>query len=967
MRKRITAIAMAGCILASSYGMHAPQIVRAEWKDGQKNEWIKSDGTTARSEWLVIDGKEYCFTEDGKVARNGIYDTNRGSFRFLNDGSVLRNAWESGENGVAKTYWRKENGLRATGEWCQTTDGTFFFSSGGERLRREGINRYYSDRLWATDAEGRRLENYLYFSNGSPMYYFGKGGVQCMDQAVVHEGNTYYFDADGNCVKNWWGTVNGQKRWFGSDGKMTVSGYVRFGDEIFHFREDGSFYQPGWMKAGDGWIKDDGEKAADEWITVEPGKTVYFQANGKPRLREGIFQVQGVTFGTDFQGARVENREYVTRNDEVYSFGRNGKIMMNNFRWARLWNAFFEDDTSIYKTFPSGRYGFGTDGKMVKNRWLQKQGRHYWFNHQGLMVKGGVFRTDRGDRMFWRSGALVRKHWVDDRYYLDDGALAAGGVFRVDGKMYYFDSDGRRVASSEDSGRYQAENGKVYYIKSDGTAAANEAVSHSDSRRNTVQWYKRDGSMAKNETLSGKNTKVKFDENGNVISVTGTGAGWKGGTFHNGIFKQGDGVFSWNGVKYGIRNEKMAKGKVRFGRDEYFFDQKTGKMIHGWVGTSHDAYYDPKTGKRHYGWLSVGADRYYLTKDSDVISEDGCLTIGGKGYFFGPDRKLKTGWIRTDRSTYFADNETGVLKTGRITRYGKNYYFDPGTYQAVKGIQTIDGKMYYMNDDGEMQYGVLTVGSTMYFADRKTGELRTGRIRDGKYTYYCDPHTRKMAKGFRRIGKKAYTFNSKGKMQHGLRVYGGKTYYADLKTGELVKGWKTVAVKKGNNPGSVQEKVFYFKSSDYSAPRGIAALGGKHYVFGEDGALSKGFQTISGRSYYSDPKTGEVTAGPVKEGGVLKAYIHPKTLRPVSGVRTIGRKRYVFNRKGELRTGWSVISGKRYYSDRKTGEVRKGWMTIGEKKYFFDRKTGEQWTKTGNVTLEGKNYVVDKDFSFRQP
>lgn len=79
----------------------------------------------------------------------------------------------------------------------------------------------------------------------------------------------------------------------------------------------------------------------------------------------------------------------------------------------------------------------------------------------------------------------------------------------------------------------------------------------------------------------------------------------------------------------------------------------------------------------------------------------------------------------------------------------------------------------------------------------------------------------------------------------------------------------------------------------------------------------------------------------------------------VTGWQTIGGKKYYFNSKGILRTGWLEASnGRKFYITREQGCV-KGWKVISGKKYYFSKdgsmKTG--WLKTKG----GKSYYLDKD------
>lgn len=102
---------------------------------------------------------------------------------------------------------------------------------------------------------------------------------------------------------------------------------------------------------------------------------------------------------------------------------------------------------------------------------------------------------------------------------------------------------------------------------------------------------------------------------------------------------------------------------------------------------------------------------------------------------------------------------------------------------------------------------------------------------------------------------------------------------------------------------------------------GLFDISGKKYLFNKDGNLQTGFQRYSGRVYYFS----ETGGTPDKGLGTLLKY---------RGFKKLSSNIYYFDNNYSVATGWKKIAEKIFYFN-KTGKLQTGWLTLGSKKYYL--------------------------------
>ncbi|EKN62408.1 cell surface protein [Neobacillus bataviensis LMG 21833] len=128
--------------------------------------------------------------------------------------------------------------------------------------------------------------------------------------------------------------------------------------------------------------------------------------------------------------------------------------------------------------------------------------------------------------------------------------------------------------------------------------------------------------------------------------------------------------------------------------------------------------------------------------------------------------------------------------------------------------------------------------------------------------------------------------------------------------------------------------------------------GNKKYYY-ENGAVKKGWQTISGKRYFFDGN-GVIKTGWLEDGGNKYFFDADGVMK--TGWLDEGGNRYFLDSAGVMKTGWWDEGEKRHFLDP-TGVMKIGWLEDGGKNYYFDN-TGAM--KTNWVEEEGKWYYFDQ-------
>ena len=255
-----------------------------------------------------------------------------------------------------------------------------------------------------------------------------------------------------------------------------------------------------------------------------------------------------------------------------------------------------------------------------------------------------------------------------------------------------------------------------------------------------------------------------------------------------------------------------------------------------------------------------------VTGPKKVVADD------GSRYLVYSDGTHYTGWytFTNGKRAYCDPKNNGAFSTGLKKIGEKTWYFTAaGFLSTSSGVKTIDGRKYLLNG---------------------TGAVKTGWYRlNDKYKMYFSPDKLYALTGFKTVDGKYYYFDSHGRVKTvaGVRKINGNRYYSRA-NGSFVSGW----VKTADN------KKMYFDPENYKAKKGLKQIGGKYYIFRDNGCLLE-----AGTPLYKGNKYWVGKNGALKSGWLtwknMRLYFNPKNFRAyVNTTKTIDGIEYSFNADG---------------------------------------------------------------------
>ena len=175
---------------------------------------------------------------------------------------------------------------------------------------------------------------------------------------VKQDGAWYYFDGNGNPVKNaWQGSY-----YLKSDGKMAQSEWI-YDDSYqawYYLKSDGSYAYSTWQ--GNYYLKSDGKMAVNEWVYDATYQAWYY------------LKSDGSYVYSAWQG------NYYLKSD--------GKMAQSEWIHDSSYQAWYylkSDGSYAYSTW-QGNYYLKSDGKMAVNEWVD--GGRYYVGADGVWKEG---------------------------------------------------------------------------------------------------------------------------------------------------------------------------------------------------------------------------------------------------------------------------------------------------------------------------------------------------------------------------------------------------------------------------------------------------------------------------------------------------------------------------------------------------------------------------------------------------
>lgn len=387
----------------------------------------------------------------------------------------------------------------------------------------------------------------------------------------------------------------------------------------------------------------------------------------------------------------------------------------------------------------------------------------------------------------------------------------------------------------------------------------------------------------------------------------------------------------------GVRQYRM----ITIGKESYYLEPFTGRMLTGWITDGGYTYYfnptaDMKDRGKMYkeAWHTEGGNTFYFLANG-VMATNTTVLIKNEYHYFnaaGVWQGLvppQTGWFQKDNKWFY--NEGGVIKTGWLKLGTTYYYLSPADGSRHSGWLDLAGKRYFFDSAGVMVTGSYVVDVKHHLFDSTGAWLGqqaaayTGWLKDGGEWMYFKANVKQT--GWLTIGTAWYYLKpANGAMAIGWLQVGANWYHFG-KNGVMTTGWHEEAGFK-----------YYFRPADGTMVVGTLVLENTSYTFNAKGQLTgstpitDGWRQVGSNWYYY--------RGTVLQKGWVKVGTTWYYLRPTDGL---------------MLTGWQQVGGLWYYL-RANGAMATGWLQLGSTWYYL-QSSGAM--ATGSLVIEGKTHTFN--------
>lgn len=428
-------------------------ITRKGWNQAADGTWYWSkDGKNAAHGWQSIGGVWYYFdTKTGAMKCDEAFSADGKTYVANKTGACPANRWVK----AAGKWYLTDSSCACRSGWAKAGSTWYYLDAKTKAMKTDeaftaGKKTYVANASGACPAGSwvkAAGEWYLtdascacrsgWTKSGGAWYY-----LNAKTKAMVHRrtfsasGKTYVAEASGVCPANAWAEVKG--KWYLTDRTCACrSGWVVFDGTTYYFdpktkvmKQDESFTVNGKAYLA----SESGAIAGGSWNETARG---WYYTTGAGVLATGWTKVNGVWYYFDKTGL-MKQGEVFTDEGKRYIARRDGSCPVN---------AWVENGGSWYRT----------DGSCaVRTGWWSTGVTLYYFNNKGVSLTGE--QTISGKRYFFYApmGGLARSEYVTlkdgSRAYVNgDGIISASGPTyggsakagwsKYSGDWYYIDAE----------------------------------------------------------------------------------------------------------------------------------------------------------------------------------------------------------------------------------------------------------------------------------------------------------------------------------------------------------------------------------------------------------------------------------------------------------------------------------------------------------------------------------------------
>lgn len=237
---------------------------------------------------------------------------------------------------------------------------------------------------------------------------------------IKRNGTWYYRNSNGTLATGW-KKVNNKWYYMDSTGKMKT-GWVKV-KGIWYYLNDSGDMATGWKKVKDKWyyLNSNGEMKTG-WIKVREN---WYYLNDNGEMQTGWLKLGDKKYYLKSSGERVTGK--IKIDNKEYEFNGDGTLKIRKAEWIKRngkWYYKNENGTLVkgWKKINNKWYYMNKEGEM-QTGWLKLNDKWYYLNNDGDMA------TE------WKK---VNNKW----YYMNNSGEMQTGWLKIDNKWYYLNKDG---------------------------------------------------------------------------------------------------------------------------------------------------------------------------------------------------------------------------------------------------------------------------------------------------------------------------------------------------------------------------------------------------------------------------------------------------------------------------------------------------------------------------------------------
>ncbi len=487
----------------------------------------------------------------------------------------------------------------------------------------------------------------------------GDGSLTVNDALVITHTELYPTGSDGYenqttqwglSIKKLWGVENGGSYgyYINNNSAWSLTDVLNEGDALYAFSYKDAQYYSDLFSYFD---KTSVDATAGESFEVVLSESAYDE-NWNPVQKpvEGaVITIDGVetAFVTDSEGKATvtvedENRHIVSAKFDGHTITPpaltvEGLFTGLDYEYGNFYLLSDSVKQTGWQTVDGVKHYFKSNGAMARNEFVNDNGKFYYFDGKGVMLKGLKSVTNKKGNTY--------------KYYFDaDGVMYTGWKkTEANGKTYYyyFADNGVMLTGWQ---KLKRGNGNTYmHYFGDNGIMRTGWQNIKNSKGVAYKYYFGDNGVMRTGWQNIKNSKgvsYKYYFHTNGVMLTG----WQNIKNSKGVaYKY---YFGDNGVmRTGFQSIKNSKGKAY----TYYFGTN-GYMRTGWQKITNSK---GKTYKYYFG-------------DNGVM-RTGLQTIGKYKYYFHTNGVMLTGWQKINGNKYFFDYDGVYISAKQIKAYVASY------------------------------------------------------------------------------------------------------------------------------------------------------------------------------------------------------------------------------------------------------------------------------------------------------